>query len=48
VLRQVPPFDPAMWIIILVLYVYIVRTLVKLRRRLHQKDIRANDRVAAV
>lgn len=48
VLRQVPPFDPAIWIIILVLYVYIVRTLVKLRRRLHQKDSRANDRVAAV
>jgi len=47
-LRQVPPFDPSMWIIILVLYVYMVRTLVKLRRRLRQKDIRSNDRVATV
>jgi hypothetical protein len=43
-----PPAASSMWMVLAVLYVYLVYTLVKLRRRLRQKDARAHERVAAV
>ncbi len=43
-----PPARSSIWIVIAVSYVYLVYTLIKLRRRLRQKDVRAHERVAAV
>jgi ubiquinone biosynthesis protein len=43
-----PPHESSLWIVVLVLYVYLVYTLVKLRRRLRQKEVRAHERVATV
>ena len=45
---SLPPVDSAVWVILLVLYAYVVRTLVRLRRRLRQKDVGTHDRVATV
>jgi hypothetical protein len=46
--QRVPVFDSAVWIIIAIVYVYVVRVLGKLRRRLRQKDVGTHERVAAV
>ena len=47
-LPAAPPAQSSMWIVLAVLYVYLVHTLMKLRRRLRQKDARSHERVAAV
>lgn len=47
-LARVPPLDRAVWIVVAVLYTHLVWMLIKLRRRLRQRDVRAHDRVAAV
>lgn len=47
-LPDVPAADSTAWIIAWALYAYVVWTLVKLRRRLRQRDVGAHDRVAAV
>ncbi len=47
-LQRVPRLDPTLWLLFAILYVYCVRTFMKLRRRLHQKDARPHERVAAV
>ena len=45
---RVPRLDAAAWIVVLVAYVYLVTVLLRLRRRLHERDARAHDRVANV
>ncbi len=47
-LPAAPPAQSSMWIVLAVSYVYLVHTLLKLRRRLRQKDVRSHERVAAV
>lgn len=43
-----PPARSSLWIVMAVAYGYLVYTLVKLRRRLRQRDARQHERVAAV
>ncbi len=47
-LPAAPPAQSSLWIVFAVSYVFLVYTLVKLRRRLRQKDARSHERVAAV
>jgi len=48
VLHRMPPLDRPGWLLLLLGYLFILQTLVRVRRRLHQKDVRSHDRVAAV
>jgi hypothetical protein len=47
-LPDVPPRGSTLWIVIAVLYVYVLWALVRLRRKLHQRDVGAHERVAAL
>ena len=47
-LARVPHLDGPVWLVLALLYVYLVWLLVKVRKRLHERDARHHDRVAAV
>ena len=46
--HRVPRLDGAVWLALLVGFVFILRVLVRLRKKLAQKDVRSHERVAAV
>jgi ubiquinone biosynthesis protein len=47
-LERVPMLDPTAWLVVMAAYVYVIALLVRLHRRLHERDARNQDRVAAV
>ncbi|HET7618532.1 MAG TPA: AarF/UbiB family protein [Gemmatimonadaceae bacterium] len=47
-LDVVPALDPAAWVVLWAAYAYVVWILLRLRRRLREKDVRPHERVASV
>jgi ubiquinone biosynthesis protein len=47
-LARVPRLDAPIWVGLAVSYLYLLWLIVKVRRRLHEKDARSHDRVATV
>lgn len=47
-LAHLPRLDRAIWLILVLSYVYLLWLIIKVRRRLRERDARGHDRVAAV
>ena len=47
-LGRLPQLDRPVWVVLALCYVYLVYLIVKVRKRLHERDARNHDRVAAV